>query len=136
MLLVAGLFLLISPDANSQVNNAVKIGDNMMNIDDGSLLELESTNGVFVPPRLTTAQRDLVATPLRGAVIYNTTMECFQVNYGTNQVANWQCVESYLRSLTTSQRDAMANVATGTIIYNTDFNCCLLYTSPSPRDRG
>jgi predicted acyltransferase (DUF342 family) len=40
--------------------------------DNAAVLELESTTKVFLPPRMTTTQRDLI-TPPAGGVIYNTT---------------------------------------------------------------
>ena len=112
---------LLSLSADAQVIGAMKVGENVMNMDDGSVFEIESSNGVLVLPRLTTAQRDQVATPLRGGVIFNITENCIQINYGTDLIANWQCVESNLLRFTTAGRDALVNV-------------CLLYTSPSPRD--
>lgn len=42
--------------------------------DDGSALEVESTTGTFVPPRMTAAQMNAIPTPLMGSVIYNTTV--------------------------------------------------------------
>jgi len=40
--------------------------------DNAAVLELESTTQVFLPPRMTTTQRDLISPPA-GGVIYNTT---------------------------------------------------------------
>jgi hypothetical protein len=40
--------------------------------DNAAVLELESTTQVFLPPRMTTSQRDLISPPA-GGVIYNTT---------------------------------------------------------------
>ena len=54
----------------------VKIGDNPTTIDDGSMLEVESTTKAFVPPRMTTAQMNAIPTPLEGSIIYNTTENC------------------------------------------------------------
>jgi len=42
--------------------------------DDGSALEISSTTGALVPPRMTTTQMNAIPTPLDGAVIYNTTV--------------------------------------------------------------
>ncbi len=41
--------------------------------DASALLTLASTTQGFLPPRMTTAQRDLIAAPAEGLVIYNTT---------------------------------------------------------------
>ena len=38
-----------------------------------SKLTVESTTQGFLPPRLTSAQRDLIATPAAGLMVYNTT---------------------------------------------------------------
>jgi hypothetical protein len=38
-----------------------------------ALLDITSTTMAFMPPRMTTAQRDLIASPTEGMVVYNTT---------------------------------------------------------------
>ena len=55
----------------------VKINDNTgdQNINNSSLLELESTGKAFVPPRMTTAQKNAVSSPLEGAIIYDTDLK-------------------------------------------------------------
>ena len=66
--IILGLsFLFLSQISYGQI----KVGDNPQDIDDGSLIELESTNKAFVVPRMTQAQRDNIPTPLKGAVIFN-----------------------------------------------------------------
>jgi len=69
------LILFVAVDAQAQL----KIGGDPATIDDGSILELESTNKAFVPPRMTSFQRDGIPTPLTGAIIYNLDLECLQV---------------------------------------------------------
>ena len=64
----------------------VKIGGETQTIDDGAILQLESTDKAFVPPRMTTKHRDAIPTPLTGAMIYNLDLECLQVNNGTSGV--------------------------------------------------
>jgi len=41
--------------------------------DNTSVLDLRSTTKGFLPPRMTTAQRDAIASPAEGLVVYNTT---------------------------------------------------------------
>ena len=55
----------------------VKINDNTgdQNINNYSLLELESTGKAFVPPRMTTAQKNVVSSPLEGAIVYDTDLK-------------------------------------------------------------
>ncbi|GEQ87146.1 hypothetical protein ULMS_26540 [Patiriisocius marinistellae] len=42
--------------------------------DDGSALEIQSTTGALIPPRVTTTQMNNIPTPLDGAIVYNSTI--------------------------------------------------------------
>jgi len=46
-------------------------------------LELNFNNRGFLPPRLTTAERDAIQNPAEGLHIYNLTTKCVEVFYGT-----------------------------------------------------
>lgn len=46
--------------------------------DSAAILDLSSSSKVFLPPRLTTAQRNMIANPPTGAFIFNTTTNCIQ----------------------------------------------------------
>jgi hypothetical protein len=48
-----------------------------------SVLDLESTTQGFLPPRMTSTQRDAIASPAAGLVIYNTTTNLLNVYNGT-----------------------------------------------------
>ncbi|WP_010519199.1 beta strand repeat-containing protein [Croceivirga radicis] len=63
----------------------VKIGNNPQNLDNASVLELESTSRALVITRVTTAQMNVIF-PLKGALIYNTDEDCV-FHYDGNQ---WQ----------------------------------------------
>ncbi len=58
-------------------------------IDASSILELVSTTQGFLPPRMTTAQRNAIAAPAVGLVIYNTTTNKLNVYTGA-----WEQVTS------------------------------------------
>jgi Fibrobacter succinogenes major domain (Fib_succ_major) len=58
-------------------------GINTNTPDTTAILDVYSTNKGFLPPRLTTAQRDAIATPAAGLTIYNTTVNCLQWWNGT-----------------------------------------------------
>ena len=88
IILCSGLLLLCTTLSVAQI----KIGDNPLSIDDGSILEIESSDRAFVLPRLTNAQRNSITTPLTGAVIYNKDEDCIQTNVGTPQTPAWQCL--------------------------------------------
>ena len=80
--LSCGIVLLLFLTLTNDVSAQLKIGGDPTTIDDGSILELESTDKAFIPPRMTTEERDQIPTPLTGAIIYNTTEECLQVMIG------------------------------------------------------
>ncbi|MEH6406126.1 MAG: hypothetical protein V7767_02505 [Leeuwenhoekiella sp.] len=42
-------------------------------IDDGSALQIDSTIGALVPPRMTESQMQTIPSPLDGSIVYNTT---------------------------------------------------------------
>ena len=65
-----------------------KIGGTATPGDPSSVLELQSTSQGFLPPRMTTAQRDAINSPATGLTIYNTTTNCIQVYRGAGN--GWQ----------------------------------------------
>jgi len=58
--------------------------------DASSILELESINSGFLPPRMTTAQRDLISSPASGLIVYNTTANKINVYTGSA----WETISS------------------------------------------
>ena len=59
-----------------------QVGIGTTNPDASSILELNSTTQGFLTPRVTTAERDAIAAPVDGLLIYNTTEKCFQYHNG------------------------------------------------------
>ncbi len=70
---ILGAFLLCTSTCFAQVG----IGTDTPNA--SSILELQSTDKGLLLPRLTTAERDLIASPVEGLTIYNTTTESLEV---------------------------------------------------------
>ncbi|MFM2177233.1 MAG: hypothetical protein RL015_1331, partial [Verrucomicrobiota bacterium] len=60
------------------VNATGSVGLGTSTPDASAALEISSTTRGFLPPRLTTAQRDAVTTPATGLFIYNTTLNRYQ----------------------------------------------------------
>lgn len=87
-LLFAMVLLCLGTTAFAQV----KVGNNPTTINASSVLEVESTTKGFLPPRMTEAQRDAIASPAQGLVIFNTTVPCLQVNDGTPATPDWNCI--------------------------------------------
>lgn len=69
-------------------NNVVAIGTATPNV--ASKLQIDSTTQGFLPPRMTTTQRNAVATPPAGLMIYNTTTNKLNFYNGTA----WEAVTS------------------------------------------
>jgi uncharacterized protein (TIGR02145 family) len=70
----------------------VKIGDNPTSIDGSATLELESSSKGFLPPRMTTVQRDAISSPAAGLIVYNTDENCLQINQGIPASPDWVCI--------------------------------------------
>jgi len=79
-LLLCLAFFLIQIHVFSQ---GVAIGDSPQDPDDSAILDLQSTVKGFLPPRMAQQQRDAIANPVKGLMIYNTTEECINVFNGT-----------------------------------------------------
>lgn len=59
------------------------VGVGTATIAPSAVFEMASTNMGFLPPRLTTAQRDAIASPATGLTIYNTTNQTYEFHNGT-----------------------------------------------------
>src|SRR5688500_3728427 len=76
------LVLFLSFVAFATLTNAQRIGINTTTPDSSAILEVESTTGGFLPPRMTTSQRNAIDHPAVGLVIYNTTTNCLNYYIG------------------------------------------------------
>jgi len=69
---------------NSNIhNNGAGVGIGTVNPNTSAKLDVESTTQGFLPPRMTTLQRDAIVEPAAGLTIYNTTVNCLQWWNGT-----------------------------------------------------
>jgi uncharacterized protein (TIGR02145 family) len=64
-------------------NNGSNIGVGTVTPNASAKLEVNSTVQGFLPPRMTTVQRDAILSPAAGLTIYNTTVNCLQWWNGT-----------------------------------------------------
>ena len=78
-------FLVFSILFSGPIIGQIKIGDNPQNIDATSVLELESNSRVLVITRINTAQMNAI-TPLPGAVVYNTDLQCIHYYNGAQWI--------------------------------------------------
>ncbi len=72
-------------------NAVCQIGIGTLTPDKSSVFDVSSTDKGILIPRLTTSQRDNIATPAKGLTIYNKTEHCLQVNIGTKSNPDWNC---------------------------------------------
>ncbi len=85
------------PNANQQVNDIIittegRLGVGTVAPDSSSSVEVNTTNRGFLPPRMTNVQRDAIALPATGLMIFSTTNNCLQTNIGTPASPDWGCV--------------------------------------------
>ena len=92
LLVVIALLLVTLSGAFAQMG----ISTNGSSPDNSAMLDVKSTTKGFLPPRMTTAQRDLISSPATGLTIYNTTKNCNETYNGSSWVGNTHYIgESY-----------------------------------------
>jgi hypothetical protein len=64
-------------------NNGQGVGIGTTTPSASAKVEIASTTQGFLPPRMTSAQRDAISSPAAGLTIYNTTVNCLQWWNGT-----------------------------------------------------
>jgi uncharacterized protein (TIGR02145 family) len=98
----------------NSLGNVAITDDNGHTADESAMLDVYSTDKGFLPPRMTTAQRDSIDSPVAGLVIYNTDENMIQ-NYNNTLWINMDgspCVET---TGTISGDTSLAANATGKI---------------------
>lgn len=84
-----------------------------------AILDVQSTTQGFLPPRMTSAQRDAIANPEEGLHIYNTDLKCPQYNRGTPANPEWICTDGTNCSpMPTAPQAGIHNVSEGAIEWN------------------
>ncbi len=68
-----------------------QVGVGTLTPDPSAKLEVSGTSRGFLPPRLTTVERNLINNPASGLIVFNTTLGCLQVNHGTPALPVWNC---------------------------------------------
>lgn len=59
-----------------------QVGVNTITPDPSSALDVVSTEAGFLPPRMRTVERDAIANPAKGLMIFNTDANCTEVYIG------------------------------------------------------
>lgn len=92
ILKLALVAIILTLSQASFAQKSVKIGTSANAIDSSAQLELESDNKAFLTPRMTLAQRNGIAMPATGLILFNTSTNCLQVNVGTPAAPKWECI--------------------------------------------
>ncbi|MDX2305826.1 MAG: hypothetical protein NW226_23665 [Microscillaceae bacterium] len=69
-----------------------QVGIGTDNPDPSALLDLQSNNTGFLMPRMNIAQRDAIANPAKGLMIFNLESLCLEANIGTPEAPLWKCL--------------------------------------------
>ena len=113
------LILLVTPFSNAQV------GIGTSNVEPSARLQVDADNRGFLPPRMTTIQRNAIPSPATGLLIYNTTTGRLEVRTSSA----WVSLSS-LASADVSGTLPVANGGTGTTT-STGTESVVLSTSPT-----
>ena len=85
----------------------VGIGVSTANVNPSAQLEVASTNKGLLPPRMTTVQRNAIANPAAGLMIYNLTTHALEYY---REVEGWTSFAiSNVNTTTTTGRNASTN---------------------------
>jgi hypothetical protein len=63
--------------------------------DPSAMLDVQSPDKGFLPPRMTTAGRNGIVSPATGLLIFNTTLNCIEMNVGTPSQPAWGCLSVF-----------------------------------------
>ena len=133
------LFLFVHV-SHAQTNNfelATSINDTGEDPDSSSILDISSTSHGMLIPRMTMIQRDLITEPATSLLIYQTDdTPGFYFNAGTPLSPSWQSLHQLAVDASQLIDDDDDTKIELTEASDDDISTtCLLYTSPSPRDR-
>ncbi len=111
---------------------AQRVGVNILVPDTSALLHLESDSLGFLPPTLTTTQRDSIFSPAEGLIIYNTTDSAVQYYNGVCWLSSYQanCNDCYFTMTSSSNGDTIDRVQTD----STTFQFTFTQTNGNPQN--
>lgn len=97
-------------------NGDIGIGTSSPN--SSAKLDISSTTQGFLPPRMTTSERDAISSPSSGLILYNSTTSRLELNTGTSSSPNWQALtvaSSNPTSITSQVFTMSSSSAVGTL---------------------
>ena len=85
-----------------------QVGINIETPDASAALDITSTTGGLLPPRMTTSNRDAISAA-KGLVLFNITLNTLQINEGDATTSNWVSLSSAATSPSYSIGDVVNN---------------------------
>lgn len=82
-----------------ETNILAQVGIGNSEPDASSALDITSTTGGLLPPRMTTSSRDAIDSPATGLIVFNTTDNILQINEGTASTPNWVNLSTTIYSI-------------------------------------
>jgi len=96
----------------------LKVGNNPTTLNASAALEVEHTSRGFLPPRLSTTQRNAIANPATGLVIFNTNNSSLEQNIGTASSPSWNAIT--MSPVPLVSNTTPSGIAAGQMINNTN----------------
>ena len=81
----SGQWVQLTPNYISHGDNSVGIGTTT--VDSSAELEIRSTTKGFLPPRMSSAERDAINSPVEGLTVYNTNVRCLETYNGVRWIS-------------------------------------------------
>lgn len=109
-----------------------RVGINILIPDTSAILHLESDSLGFLPPAMSTVNRDAILNPAEGLIIYNTTDSAVQYFNGVCWLSSYQanCNDCYFTMTSSSQADTIDRVVTD----SSQFQLTFAQTNGNPQN--
>ncbi|MFY7886921.1 MAG: hypothetical protein ACOVOV_18965, partial [Dolichospermum sp.] len=78
----------------------IGVGTNTPN--SSTVLDVYSNSKGVLFPRLTSLERNSISSPAAGLIIFNTTLNCLEMNQGSPSIPNWTCLVNSATSSTSN----------------------------------
>ena len=89
-----------------------------------AILDMQSTDQGFLISRMTSSQRSAIVNPAPGLMIFNTTLNCLEINLGSSGSPNWLCMlgGGKITSLDCSNANHVGSLSPGTAASGVSFS--------------
>jgi len=87
-LLFSHLFVIAAYSCFAQI----KVGQNPTQIEPSAMLEVASSSKGVLLTRLNTAEVNAISAPATGLLVFNTDLQCLQIQLGQPATPSWQCL--------------------------------------------